>query len=86
MREVGVLEAKTHLSSIVSDVERGGEVVITRHGRPVVRMTAIAAGGGRAAEDDLATRLQAFRERLVRETPALAEPESWSDLKALARR
>ena len=83
MREIGVLEAKTHLSAIVADVERGADVLITRHGRPVVRMTAV---GPAEAEDELAMRLQAFRDRLVRENPALAERESWSDLKALARR
>ena len=39
MREVGVLEAKTHLSALLDEVERGGEVVITRHGRPVARLS-----------------------------------------------
>ena len=85
MREVGVLEAKTHLSAIDADVERGADELITRHGRPVVRMTAVGPADATAG-DELATRLEAFRERLVRENPALAEPESWADLKALARR
>ena len=39
MREVGVLEAKTHLSALLDEVERGGEVIITRHGRPVARLS-----------------------------------------------
>ena len=36
MREVGVLEAKTHLSALLDAVEKGGEaVLITRNGREV---------------------------------------------------
>jgi prevent-host-death family protein len=38
MKSVGIFEAKTHLSSLVDEVEKGGEVVITRHGKPVARL------------------------------------------------
>jgi len=38
MREVGVLEAKTHLSALLDEVEQGGELAITRHGRVVARL------------------------------------------------
>jgi prevent-host-death family protein len=38
MKHVGIFEAKTHLSSLVDEVERGGEVVITRHGKPVAKI------------------------------------------------
>ena len=39
MREVGVLEAKTKLSSLLSEVERGGEeIIVTRYGRPIARL------------------------------------------------
>lgn len=31
-------EAKTRLSALVAEVEAGGEVVITRRGRPVARL------------------------------------------------
>jgi prevent-host-death family protein len=40
MREVGVLEAKTHLSSLLAAVEKDGETVtITRHGRAVAKLS-----------------------------------------------
>ncbi len=43
MREVGVLEAKTGFSGLVAEIERTGEeVVVTRHGRPIVRISAVA--------------------------------------------
>jgi len=38
MKHVGMFEAKTHLSSLVDEVEKGREVVITRHGKPVARL------------------------------------------------
>jgi prevent-host-death family protein len=38
MKYVGMFEAKTNLSSLVEEVEKGGEVVITRHGKPVAKI------------------------------------------------
>jgi prevent-host-death family protein len=38
MKHVGIFEAKTHLSSLLDEVEKGAEVTITRHGRPVARL------------------------------------------------
>jgi prevent-host-death family protein len=38
MKHVGIFEAKTHLSSLVDEVEKGREVVITRHGKPVAKL------------------------------------------------
>lgn len=40
---VNVHEAKTHLSRILERVERGEEVVIARHGKPVARVVPIRA-------------------------------------------
>jgi prevent-host-death family protein len=39
---VGMHEAKTQLSRLVERVEAGEEVVIQRHGKPVVRLVPIA--------------------------------------------
>jgi prevent-host-death family protein len=38
--QVNVHEAKTHLSRLLEQVERGEEVVIARNGRPVARLVA----------------------------------------------
>jgi prevent-host-death family protein len=35
MAHIGAFEAKTHLSQLLDRVERGEEIVITRHGAPV---------------------------------------------------
>lgn len=38
MRFVGAFAAKNTLGTLLDEVERGEEVVITRHGRPVARL------------------------------------------------
>lgn len=41
--DVNVYAAKTQLSRLLEQVERGEEVVITRHGKPVARLVPIEA-------------------------------------------
>lgn len=43
MHTVSLFDAKTHLSRIVEDLANGTEndVIISRHGKPMVRVTAI---------------------------------------------
>ncbi len=38
MREIGAFEAKNKLSHLLDLVERGEEVIITRHGKEVARL------------------------------------------------
>ena len=38
MQEIGAFEAKNTLGSLLDRVERGEEIVITRHGRPVAKL------------------------------------------------
>ncbi len=40
MKEIGAFEAKNRLGKLLDIVERGEEVVITRHGREVARLGA----------------------------------------------
>jgi prevent-host-death family protein len=57
MHTVGVFEAKNHLTSLLEEVEAGGEVVITRRGKPIARLTSLDPGfnrsKARAAADGL---------------------------------
>lgn len=39
MRTVSLADAKTHLSELLNSVEAGEEIVITRHGREVARVS-----------------------------------------------
>ena len=38
MREVGAWEARSKFGRLLDLVERGAEVIITRHGKPVARL------------------------------------------------
>lgn len=57
MRSVGSYEAKTHLPRLLSRVEKGETITITKHGKPVARLV--------PAEDppkrDVATVIREFR-------------------------
>ena len=41
MREVRATEAKTNLSELLSAVERGETIAITRHGKPVAHLVPV---------------------------------------------
>jgi len=38
MRTIPVAEAKAHFSALLAEVEAGGEIAITKHGRVVARI------------------------------------------------
>jgi prevent-host-death family protein len=63
MREIKASEAKTRLSSLLDEVERGETLVITRHGKPIARIFPEAEARreqvGRALAD-----LEAFRKTM----------------------
>jgi prevent-host-death family protein len=90
LREVGVLEAKTHLSALLDAVEKNGETVtITRHGRAVARLSPAsdvkAPAPRRASAAELTERFRALRERIAAANPD-AESLTWEALKEDARR
>ena len=87
MREVGVLEAKTNLSALIEAVERGGEdILITRHGKPVARLSAAASqGAGHQSGKALLAQAMVLRERISREAPQ-TDDLSWSQIKDEMRR
>jgi prevent-host-death family protein len=43
MRKIGAYELKTHLSEVLDAVEHGQTVVVTRHGKPIARISPDAA-------------------------------------------
>lgn len=58
MLTVTLAEAKTHLSELLNQIEAGEEVVITRRGQPVARLSSLETP--KKAVESLA----AFRERM----------------------
>jgi prevent-host-death family protein len=61
MIKVGAFEAKTQFSALLDKVEKGEDVVITRHGKPVARL--VKADAASLEEVDAAiARIKARRE------------------------
>ena len=44
MEQVGVFDAKVHLSQLVERANRGETIVITRNGRPMAKLTSADSG------------------------------------------
>ena len=57
-KSVSLVDAKAHLSELVSRAQAGEEIVITRHGQPVARLAPVLA-----AKEPLPS-LAAFRARM----------------------
>ena len=63
MKKIDVYAARSRLSELIERVEAGEQVVLTRHGRPVVRMVA-ASEGERKPHSATAARIKALRKAL----------------------
>lgn len=50
MDAIGLFEAKTHLSELVARAERGEEVLITRHNKPVAKLVPVGRTARGAAQ------------------------------------
>lgn len=60
---VSAFDAKTHLSQLLHEVEKGRSITITRRGRPVARLIP-ATEENMASMDDILTELSTIRERV----------------------
>jgi prevent-host-death family protein len=82
MLQVAVNQAKNQLSALIHAAEEGEEVVLTRHGKPVVRLVAEVSSVPKPSREELAQqaleRLRAFR-ALVK--PAQAGVTDWQTLR-----
>lgn len=65
--QVGAHDAKTCLTELLDRVERGEEIVITRHGRPVARLSRTGPGHDVAAARAAAAALMQLREVIAAE-------------------
>lgn len=64
MQEIGAFEAKNTLGALLDRVERGEEIVITRHGKPVARLVASSGAIDRMRARAAAERIRARAEKL----------------------
>jgi prevent-host-death family protein len=79
MKHVGIFEAKTHLSSLLEEVEKGGEVVITRHGKPVAKLVQPDQAVDPAKAERRKQAIQRLRKiaNELKLNPSHAEIKSW---------
>jgi prevent-host-death family protein len=82
METVGTFEARNRLSELLDKVERGEEVVITRHGKPVARLVP-AAEAEEAQRAERLRNLNEFREAAAEFT---LDGVSWKELRDGGRR
>ncbi len=74
MTSVSIYEAKTHLSALVSRIERLGEkIIICRHGRAVAEIVPITQG----SRIKLKTGLKRIK---IKEDPTLPTQEEWENV------
>ena len=62
---VAAHDAKVHLAQLLDRVERGEEIVITRHGRPIARLVPNGPGHDIAAARAAVAALFAVRDELT---------------------
>ena len=64
MQEIGAFEAKNTLGALLDRVQRGEEIIITRHGKPVARLVPNSGRIDRSQAQAAADRIRARAMRL----------------------
>ena len=73
MRSVAIAEAKDRFSELVAAAEAGEEIVVTRHGKPAVRITAVKEDATEAKRRVLADMLRMGEEIRAKYGPTTAD-------------
>ena len=79
MLTVGAFEAKTKLSELLDAVERGEEVVITRHGQAIARLVPVKTDARREELKALSERIKALRDSSGLKDTTLEELMEWKN-------
>jgi prevent-host-death family protein len=66
--EIGAYEAKTHLPALLERVQRGEQITITKHGKPIARLVPIRRAGPER-RGDIVERLKEFRKGQTLDVP-----------------
>lgn len=68
MDEVGVFEARNSFSSLLSRVEKGEEITITRNGKPIAKLVSAERGHDVERAREAGRRILALRDSLPKDT------------------
>jgi len=84
MEEVPLVDAKNNLSALIAEIEATGEdIVVTRHGKPAVRLVRMSAGPTAEDRAVLGRYLLSLLDGLAADHPASGGPLGWDEVKAL---
>jgi prevent-host-death family protein len=62
MQTVGAFDAKTHFSALLEKVEKGEQIMITKHGRAVAKLIPIEISES-ISRSDVINKIKAFRKK-----------------------
>jgi prevent-host-death family protein len=86
MREVALADAKNRLSALIQEVEEtGAEIVITRHGKPAVKLSPVQKAQTPEERVALVRQLLANAEAMAAKNPEAAKPIPWETVKRWMR-
>jgi prevent-host-death family protein len=80
--EVGAFEAKNTLGTLLDRVERGEEIVITRHGKPVAKLVPNSGGIDQDRVRAAFERIRESARQLAKENPGRPAFD-WEEIKKL---
>ncbi|MBV8149097.1 MAG: type II toxin-antitoxin system prevent-host-death family antitoxin [Candidatus Eremiobacteraeota bacterium] len=64
MRQVGIFEAKTHLSALVDAAGRGETIIVTRNGTPVAQIGPVETATPKPTKEQAIDEIRRSREEL----------------------
>jgi len=79
MQTIGAFSAKTHFSALLEKVEKGEQVIITKHGHPIAKLVPITGISKTQAQEAI----QAIKEFLSSHTLGKL---NWKDLRDEGRK
>ena len=77
-REVSLSEAQERLPDLLSDVERGETVCITRNGKQIARLTPAQANGARSEQDETPEEALARRTAIIGKFMRESDRADWA--------
>lgn len=78
MYTVGAFEAKTHFSSLLKQVEQGEQIIITKHGRAIAKLSPIES----TSKEEVKNAIQAIKKLQALYSLGL----DWKELRDQGRR
>ena len=80
MQTIGAFQAKTHFSMLLEQVEKGEQIIITKHGHPIAQLVPMGGAVNRAKTKDAIQKIKKFAKLHT------LGPHHWKELRDEGRR